>query len=286
MKKFLMAMVALVLVSGVAFAGPNANGTLIVHNPGLDYSADWPYCGDTPLGMCADGVVNLDIAGGTGVWKVYAAFPEGSSPRLSGATFGVDYTAGNVYVIDYGTCGDFEIVDSGWPAQGTGVGMTFNEAQTGLLTELYWFAGYNYYAAPATFSVIAHPVQGGTFADDSVPPDVDTVTDYGVLGFDGGAGYLPCPEMPTEGACCSEFGDCTITPPDQCDGEWVGGECDPNPCPPLIGACCVGNQGDCFMLEYYECLQEGDWVGGPCDPNPCVIPTIDASWGTIKATYR
>lgn len=288
MKKFLMAAAALFLVAGTAFAGPNAGGTLIMHNTGLEYTTDIvDYCGLAPLGLCDDAVVR-DDAGIPTVWSVYAAFPGGSSPRLKAVTFGIEYQA-YVYVVGLGKCGDFEVVTGGWPASGEGTGMTFNEAQTGLLTELYWFAGYAYGAA-GSFALIPHPTQGGTFADDSVPAIVDQVVDFGILGL-GQDGYLPCPTAPEPGACCDEFGYCTITLPDACQGEFLGGPCDPNPCPPLIGACCIGAEYEiCIITDYINCIEVemGQWNGADsCDPNPCiVIPVEEGTWGSIKANYR
>ncbi len=57
------------------------------------------------------------------------------------------------------------------------------------------------------------------------------------------------------------------------------------------GACCIGDQGECEMVEW---LAECEYLGGQwqgydvdCDPNPCdVTPVKDASWGQIKSLYR
>jgi hypothetical protein len=66
-----------------------------------------------------------------------------------------------------------------------------------------------------------------------------------------------------------------------------GTVCDPNPCPPPppVGACCFDT--DCVLLTEADCVaQGGQFIGGDCDPNPCVIPVQDTSWGSIKAIYR
>jgi hypothetical protein len=288
MKKFLLAAAALILVAGTAFAGPNAGGTLIMHNTGLEYTSDIPdYCGLAPLGLCDDAVVR-DDSGIPTVWSVYAAFPGGSSPALKAVTFGIEYDAA-VYLLGLGKCGDFEVTTGAWPESGEGTGMTFNVAQNTLLVELYWFGGYAY-GPPMHFGLIPHPTQGGTFADDSVPAIIDDVVDFGVLGFlqDG---YLPCPTAPEPGACCDEFGYCTITLPDDCQGVFVGGACDPNPCDIPFGACCTGPTFEiCIVTDYITCVdvEMGVWKGDPtCDPDPCIpIPTQEGSWGSIKATYR
>jgi len=59
---------------------------------------------------------------------------------------------------------------------------------------------------------------------------------------------VECP-LPT-GACCDEFGNCTLTTQADCQGNYLGDGtvCDPNPCPP--------------------------------------VPTKGATWGQIKANYR
>lgn len=66
--------------------------------------------------------------------------------------------------------------------------------------------------------------------------------------------------------------------------EWP--ECEPNPCPPF-GACCF-DQCECIEMYEEECLAQGGiYVGGPCDPNPCPgSPSEITSWGSIKSLYR
>ena len=81
-----------------ALAGPNAGGTIIVHDPSWAYT-DLPpsQCGlGTAPGSCADADVELDDSSPTlvKVWKVYAAFWSGSSPRLKAITFGSRLSSG------------------------------------------------------------------------------------------------------------------------------------------------------------------------------------------------
>lgn len=286
MKKLLMALAALA-IAGAAAAGPNAGGTIIAHDASLAYSYDnTGYCGLGAAPTTCEGAdVQLD---GTAlsVWKVYAAFVPGSSPRLKGMTFGVSYDA-DIFVLEGGDCAGFELPETGWPASGTGNSLVFDETQTGYLVECYWFGGYNYYGSPAMFSLGINPEQGGDFADDSVPSILDPIEGFGTLGF-GMAGEAVCPAAPAEGACCLPDGTCVLTLPDQCAGEFVGGPCDPNPCEPIVGACCFGP--DCVILTQADCegqggVYQGDGVS--CDPNPCeVIPTLESSWGQIKNNYR
>lgn len=283
MKKVLLVLAALAFVAGTASAGPNADGTLIVHDPGIEFTFDIvDYCGMNPLDHCLNADVRID-GGLPWAWKVYAAFPDAASPRLKAVTFGIDYNvSGYLYLSGQGMCGDFEVVTSGWPAPGEGTGMTFNETQLGNPIEIYWFGGYVYGGAVDQFALIPHPTQGANFADDSVPAVQDPIADLGILGF-GQDGYLPCP-VEEEGACCLEDGSCIITLASQCPGLFLGGVCDPNPCPEP-GACCFDEV--CVLLPEWACeLEGGLWVGGPCDPNPCVIPVEESTWGQIKANYR
>jgi hypothetical protein len=57
---------------------------------------------------------------------------------------------------------------------------------------------------------------------------------------------------------------------------------------PGIGACCTGLV--CTMTTETECAQSGGVFqgnGSLCEPNPCQpIPTIETTWGRIKARYR
>ena len=52
------------------------------------------------------------------------------------------------------------------------------------------------------------------------------------------------------------------------------GVCEPNPCPPPLGACCY-DDGTCESLLEEECTLAGgqSWIMlDPCDPNPCPQP--------------
>lgn len=96
------------------------------------------------------------------------------------------------------------------------------------------------------------------------------------------------------GACCFPT-YCTLAAPAWCEeygGRWLGygTDCDPAPCgtdPP--GACCLVG-GECEIRNESSCAaEEGTFMGAgtDCDPDPCqAIPTMPASWGSIKAFYR
>lgn len=297
MKRLLMAGVALAMMSGVAAAGPNAGGTLILHsNPGLVPSSDpTNYCGQSALQAC-DAAVN-GVAGGditnSRVWHVIAAFAPASSPRLSGIVFGWTYDE-NVVVLSYsGGCGDFELPSGAWPASGEGTAVTWNTAQTSILTDVYYVAGYGYGTDCSVLQLSPHPTQGASFADDDVPSQLDPIAGLGALGFNC-AGFTPCPTVVIpRGACClPNFGGCVVIEAEECalaGGVYQGDNsgCDPNPCPPppVFGACCIGEE--CSITTEADCA--GAWEGPDtvCDPNPCIaVPTEETTWGSIKNNYR
>lgn len=306
MKKFLMAVAALACMGSVAFAGPNAGGTLIAHDASLAYTVDNAnYCGQgVPIPGCECQAADTQLDGSNAeshrVWKVYAAFLPGSSPRLKGMAFGISYTSG-ISIVAYGNCcgdpnnGAAEFPGAGWPGSDTGTSIVFQNTQTNCIVECYWFAGYNYYGYPEMFCGRAHPdpVLGGNFADDNVPAQQDPIACYGCLGFDT-PGQVCCPHEEVPGACCIGQ-ECYILFESQCPpGQWQGPntDCDPNPCipPPATGACCI--DGACYPgLTEEDCLRAGGTYQGDdsgCDPDPCIPPnpTEETSWGQIKASYR
>ncbi|MEZ4647733.1 MAG: hypothetical protein R3E97_02920 [Candidatus Eisenbacteria bacterium] len=286
------------VLTSTSIAGPNANGTLIVHYfAGGIFCVDDPPCvlaeNMDPLLSCADGLTNVP-EDTPALFSVYAAFPETDGPRVSGITFGIDYPE-PVFVLAYESCADFELPTGDWPNPGAGTAVTWTSAQTSTLTHVYAFSGYSYsfYGADQSFDLIPHPSQGGFFADDDVPSNLDPIVDYGVLGFGNNPGYLPCPAIPMDGACCLPDCSCIVTTRNECPGEFYGEgtSCDPNPCScPAMGACCI-DIPECTLLTELECLDQGGIYLGddlPCEPNPCDFgsPVEAASWGKIKANYR
>lgn len=304
MKKFLLA-VAVLCLGTMAFAGPNAGGTLIVQDANLLASGTnlgAPMCsqGQVPA-VCADADVQIDGAndgGDPAIFKVYAAFIVGTSPRLMGLTWGVFYNddaATGVAIENFGKCGDFELNDEGWPANGKGSSVTWNAPQTGYLTPVYWFAAYSY-GPPQTFDLGPNPSQGGVFGDDTIPAILDPIMYYSKMGFDM-PGQLFCPILETLAACCDPAtGGCTVQseggcpPPLVWHPEWPNCEVAQCPQPPLPVACCTP-AGDCFLvLTPEECVEPNvfhpEWT---CDPNLCPVPPIPVennSWGQIKNNYR
>jgi len=300
MKKFLLA-VAVLCLGTMAYAGPNAGGTLIVQDANLTMlgtDGNVSICGQGLIPQhCTEADVQIDgaAAGAEAVFKVYAAFLEGTSPRLMGLTWGVLYDDSNIILPYFGKCGDFELNDDGWPAPGTGSSVTWNNVQTAYLVPVYWFGAYTYGAA-GTFCTGPNPGQGGVFGDDTIPAILDPIMGYSCMGFDM-PGILVCPVQEILGACCDPAtGGCTITTEAGCVApliwhpEWLS--CDPNPCPPPpIPVVCCTPAGVCFLvLSAEECMDPNvyhpEWTS--CDPNPCEppVPVQNNSWGQIKNIYR
>lgn len=174
----------LVMAPGLALAGPNEGGTLILHaNPSLVFTSDTSdYCGIAALDSCSAAVTSVDWDPGKRVvFHVLAAFPPASQPRLKGISFGIQYDPAKFVIAARASCADFELPDGTWPATGTGTAQSWTTgAQTGVLTEAYWFVGYAYAedeeAQDSTSVVlIPHPLQGGVFVSDAFPAEVDTI---------------------------------------------------------------------------------------------------------------
>jgi hypothetical protein len=267
-----------------AHAGPNSGGTLVVHDTGYWYTWEIQSYPSPPPADCAsvDAEMPVDVPGGYSgrVWKIYAAFLPGSSPRLKALALGEDFNPEDVVVWNGGVpnpAEDFEIPQNGWPVEdGGGVGLSFLTVKTALISEVYWLAGYAYSPSGGLWSTCPHPVQQSTFVDDAWPPNEDRIAGFSSIGF-GVPGNTICPGGP--GACCFPDGDCQmVTAPECAAGGGVfgyGPACDPNPCPPP-GACCFPD-GHCEILEASPCAALGgehQGYGTDCDPNPCTQPTV------------
>jgi hypothetical protein len=245
MKRVLAVLTILCLTPGSATPGPNAGGTLIVHDVHYSYTQasgppEYPPPGDPPLD-CAGVDNSLPPAQGSDqtkrVWKVFAMFPPGSSPRLKALAFGEQIVGGLVYLHTSGSpdpVNDFFIGQNGWPSEsGGGVGIVFGEVKTDLISEVFWFGGYGY--AGAIWATAPHPIQQSVFGDDSFPGQTDPIAAFSSIGF-GVPGTTYCPEgLP--GACCMADGTCEFFSPESClehGGEYQGAgiPCSSNACPP------------------------------------------------------
>ena len=193
-----MLLLSLLCLPVIGFAGPNAGGSLIIHaNRALSYTdGNTGYCAQSALASCDEAVVTVPAnSDSTVVFYVLASFPENSSPRLLGLTYGIQYNSALISLDDYGVCAEHELAMDTWPASGSGTSVVWDAAQTATLTEVYWFAAHTYAkVSSATFALTAHPDQDGLFGDDSVPAQLDEIAAYGELGF-GTQGLQACGEV-------------------------------------------------------------------------------------------
>lgn len=263
--------------------GPHRGGTLVLHiAPDVVYTDEGiAYCDDAEgIETCADIVARTDREEAVVVHAIALFAPE-ASPRLTGLTFGIDYTV-CVEILDWGACGDFELTDGTWPAPASGTAVTWATAQTGTAVPVYWFAAQALLAEPGELSLVVHPTQGAMFADDSVPARLDPIAALGTAGFyrDGSA---PCPSPYEDmGACCFPDESCAFLTSAACTGEggdYQGDEvpCVPDLClvPPPTGACCLPDGTTCLILEEPACdAADGAYLGADtaCEPNPCLDP--------------
>ncbi len=302
-----LVLLVLAVAGTPALAGPNANGVIVVHDAGIVWTDDLPLPPASTTPTCAE-IVN-EVAMGSNpydasdptVWKVYAAFPVESSPRLKGCGWGIAHPSaggGQVVIQANGAPSEavFFLTSAGWPGDNTFIGMSFTDyVRTDPVDELFWFGGYAYAGEagePQSFCVIPHEGESNRFfLDDAVPQNADPIAGYGCLGF-GMPGYTPCPTGVVTGACCFEDGTCTMLEAAACvdaGGTFVGGDCVPGLCyigP--IGACCLN--GVCDVVTPAVCaLVGGTYYGDyvPCTEVTCPpVPVESRSWGQIKGDYR
>ncbi len=181
-----------------ALAGPHEGGVLFVHTDdsvvftdGDDFSGASSLgceCGD--FGKCPLGDPTSDRSSEPFVWWVLAAFPDGC-PQLQGISFGVEHPGlDTLDFLAWGPGSGFEVADIAWPETGTGTVVAWQEPIRTPIVEVYWFAAQAYYGA-GTFELTGHPREGGLFADDTIPPVIDSIVGYGSLGFAGAVGTSP-----------------------------------------------------------------------------------------------
>lgn len=300
MRKVIWLLLALFGTAPGVMAGPNDGGVIWVHNTGIMFSSDLPLPPVSAKPSACTGVDTQQPADNVDrIWKVYAAFPAGSSPRLKTAGWGIEFPDANSSPYAYVTmnaagCGspdedgpgtDFWIGDRGFPtASGGQVGQSFLRARLASVVTLFYFAGAGYiYPGTGLFpiwSAVPHGAPGNRiFGDDAFPSNVDPIMGYGSLGF-GIPGTAPCPVSDPSAACCAPSSACAITKQADCPAPnswhvtWY--TCAPNPCPLPPGACCYAD-GRCEATQEQACLDsQGIYLGGsiPCSPNPC--PTAAA----------
>lgn len=286
MKKLLLALGILALICSPALAGKNAGGALIVHtNDAINYTGTANYCdAQYRPADCETAVTttNKDDATEALIWFL-AAFDDMANPAVTGIQFGVRHNLppGQGYVAHWGVCGPNpqQLPDAGFPDTPGGNLVGYGAPVMEHLFTFYWFGAYGFDGA--FFGTGPYPGDGlAKFADDSVPPVEDVINKFGEVRW-----YVPgfneCPEPPqAEGACCLPTGECIITPPDQCAGEYLGDGtvCVPNPCD-QPAACCF-EDGSCADLLETDCVAQGgiyhaEWVS--CDVAECPQPPVPAA---------
>jgi len=258
-----MVLIPLLCIPISVFAGVNAGGVLVAHDVNLTQSqtdGNQDICGQFPLPADVGGVdarIDGAFAGDPAFFGVYAMFPSGSSPRLLGLTWGIQFSEADVVLSGYATCGDFEMYMDEWPASGTGSSVTWDVAQTSSTVLVYSFCAYVYTATPSLFELTPHPELGGVFGDDTVPSILDPIAGYGAIGFDMD-GLVP-PEGGYPGACCDRWtGLCEVMPALDCgDNVWRGPDtsCEPGICG--TGACCGLQSFYCQDMTREECDAAG-----------------------------
>jgi hypothetical protein len=279
MKRLLWVLAALCCLASVGTAGPNAGGVLVVHDAQITFSSgDLPQPPSSPPPATCE-LVDVEVEPSQNmsnlrVWKVYAAFPQSSSPRVKGLAWGIhghNWTYSEVVAAglpDPPNC--FQVVEGSWPTPPGAIGQSFLYTQTATIVECYWFGGYCYQGEG--FETMEHFSDGAEFVDDAVPGNVDDIAGFGWIGF-GIQGQVPCGDVP--GACCVPDGSCTITMMWECSGLWMGSvDCNPNPCPQPVGACCYPPFDLCIVVTHAGCdslngTYLGDFTG--CEPAPCPV---------------
>lgn len=274
-------LIGLLVLAGLATAGRNAHGALIVHTS--DYISTADPCGDDffDRDTCQDTMTQTNNDDGIPTWIWFiAAFPEPLEPLVRAIRFGHDHNLPPDSHLASGACGPSGTQNwpsLGWPdaPETSGNVVEFPLPISGNLSfPFYWVlvAGFE----GAYYGTSVHGGHGyAAFYDDNDPPVLDRVERFGqVRWFE--PGYNECPETPPFAACCSFIGECELLPDALCvlqEGQFLADEptCDPNPCPQYPGACCF-EDGLCEFQMEIDCEDiSGTWMGAHvlCNPSPC-----------------
>jgi hypothetical protein len=301
MRRVLLALAIMGLVTGAAYAQDLTGGVFIAHHPaGLTFTTDTPaggWCAQCTLTSCdAQNNDNLALDGTNLVWYVVAAFL--TNQTWCGVEFGLQYPMDDITVAQKGFCvpsAALEIQGTGWPESGTGTSVVTTDIPwSGNFKPVYWFSAYSYTGVPALLQIgdnlgTPGPTAFANCSQQEFPADA-----YGAIGF-GMPGIDACPELPPpdQWACCLYDGTCILTETaDLCmaaGGEWFQGLlCEAVVCPAPV-VCCVDHV--CYFVHEDECTALGgvlhpefvDCVNEPCQQ---LTPADPTNWGTIKAIYR
>lgn len=313
MKRLVLAMAVLALGASVAFAGPNDGIVLTPHADQTGQLTNGDPCANLPIPPTCEETIPGNAAPhpeefNTEWFVVLAARAGGAA--INTVVFGLGaYDSGACYIGYHGPCSP-ELsplyVPSGadWPGPNTGVAISWSpNCLSGDLVPVAYFGVYGY--APGDIPLgDFHPTQAAVVVSCDDPPEEDPIADFGAMGCGGADGLQVCPG-PGVGACCLPDGECILVTEQECLDAgyvWVGGPCDPNPCIPEGGACCVDQNGDgnpetCIdVLNFDECEALGGQYQGdgtvcgpnnePCPPDEPPNATKSTTWGQIKSVYR
>lgn len=187
------AVAAIVLAAGSPCAGgPHAGGHLVFHcDTSVQFTSDrQTYC-DVSYPLACSILSNTAHTTDVVIIHLLAAFADGVTPSLAAASFGVAYLD-DISIIATAFCAEAVYADAAWPESGTGVSLFLSPPRRDSLVPLCWFAAYDPYAAPAVLQVTPR-VDTGTFADDSVPAQLDEAISFGRFVFFG-ADSVQCPD--------------------------------------------------------------------------------------------
>jgi hypothetical protein len=302
--RILTIVLALLSVAATALADPTdlSGGVLITHfPPNLMYCYGGDLCTDAydlhyGINDASEQNNSIQDHGDAGLpltWYVVAAFNE--EKEWCGTEFGLgDYNPYVFYMTNSGyaclqDC--LEIPTSSWPGPNSGTSIVGTTTPwSGNYRPVYVFQGYTYLAStgdftPTIIEVTENPAQNFMgFGNCEVPAEVWTAEGGGLGVWTEGI-YVE-PSIPV--ACCFEDGHCEIIMPFDCSGTvYPDSQCDPNPCPLPIRACCIGDL--CTLTIEADC--DGVWLADTdaCEPNPCLggpSPVENDTWGDIKVLYR
>ncbi len=176
-------------------------GVFIAHRPSaMQFSSDPPpegwcqhYLDSYAITSCEEQVNRIDTSDDV-IWVVLSAWDE--SKRFCGTEFGLgSYSPESFVFAGFGPCfpnEGLEIPTANWPGpnQGTAFVVT-QDAWTGNLVPVYWFAGYAYSEGVLPLSI--DPTTGfGGWTNCEDPPIVSAATGFGSMGLFTDGVYV-CP---------------------------------------------------------------------------------------------
>jgi hypothetical protein len=222
----LLTILLTMLLPGAVMAGKNAGGALIVHTQDSYVYSAVTACTTTysTPASCEEANTRSDKSEGTVVWLL-AAFPDSSSPAVSGIYFGIDYDDVNldpgVSLQVCGPDGSQQIPDAGWPYEGRGNTVAFSSPIEGNHLFPFYVFKIDGGTDSSYFSTGINPTGGyAAFFDDSFPPVNDEITNFGTVRWYA-AGENSCPATgDSPGGDSAESGE-EDESQGQSEGDWA-----------------------------------------------------------------